>query len=51
MPGGYEDSLHLKHAIDESTCAFRGHLRNDPQACVAVTGCPGQDPLEITMIG
>jgi len=51
MPDGSEDSLHLKHAIDESTCAFRGHLRNDPQACVAVTGCPGQDPLEITIAG
>ena len=51
FPDGSEDSLQLKHAFDEATCAYRGRLRNDPKACVAVTGCAGQDPLDITIAG
>lgn len=32
------------------TCNFFGHLQNERTACVAVTGCPGQDDLEMTIL-
>ena len=32
-------------------CDYIGHLAGDLNTCVAVTGCVGSDPLEITMIG
>ena len=30
-------------------CNFLGHLEKDSKACVAVTGCPGEDNLEMTI--
>ena len=41
-----EDKLNRKE-----NCDYIGHLAGDFNTCVAVTGCIGSDPLEITMIG
>merc|ERR1712062_539217 len=54
---GHEDKLILhRHFISgaermmdkEMTCNYLGHLENDASACVAVTGCIGQD-MELTI--
>jgi len=53
---GHEDKLVLhRHFIsgadrmmDEEMCNYLGHLENDATACVAVTGCIGQD-MELTI--
>ena len=54
---GHEDKLVLhRHFIsgaermmdEEMTCNYLGHLENDASACVAVTGCIGQD-MELTI--
>ena len=53
---GHEDKLVLhRHFIsgadrmmDEEMCNYLGHLENDAAACVAVTGCIGQD-MELTI--
>ena len=53
---GHEDKLILhRHFIsgadrmmDEEMCNYLGHLENDATACVAVTGCIGQD-MELTI--
>ena len=54
---GHEDKLILhRHLIsgaermmdEEMTCNYLGHLENDASACVAVTGCIGQD-MELTI--
>ena len=55
---GFEDELVLeKHFPSEEArlenkehCNYYGHLKNDPNACVAVTGCYGQDDLEFTIM-
>ncbi len=31
------------------TCNFLGHLKNEPEACVALTGCPGEEKVSITL--
>ena len=31
------------------SCNFFGHLLNDKTACVSVTGCAGQDNMELTI--
>ena len=31
-------------------CNFIGHLEGETEACVAVTGCPGSDDLEFTIM-
>ena len=41
-----EDKLNRKE-----NCDYIGHLAGDLNTCVAVTGCAGSEPLEITMIG
>ena len=33
----------------EKHCNFFGHLKNDASACVAVTGCYGQEDMEFTI--
>ena len=55
---GFEDELVLeKHFPNEEArlenkehCNYYGHLKNDPTACVAVTGCYGQDDLHFTIM-
>ena len=56
FPNGHEDSFVLeRHYMSEKDrlagkmhCNFIGHLAKDQDACVAVTGCPG-DKLEFTI--
>ena len=56
FPDGHEDSFVLeRHYMSEEDklarkmhCNFIGHLLKDQDACVAVTGCPG-DKLEFTI--
>ena len=58
FPDGHEDELILeKHFPNEQArmeneehCNYFGHLKNDPQACVAVTGCYGRDKLDFTIM-
>ena len=58
FPNGYADKFCLKRYISSEeevtsdsslNCNFFGHLENDKEACVAVTGCPGRDNLEMTI--
>lgn len=58
FPNGHEDTMILQRyfANDEErrskklSCNYIGRLANDPEACVAVTGCHGQDTLEMTIM-
>ena len=49
-------SCHRYYANDEDRmageekCHFVGHLANEKEACVAVTGCAGSEPLEFTIM-
>merc|ERR1711935_1325928 len=31
-------------------CVYFGHLANEPEACVAMTGCPGSEDVEFTIL-
>ena len=58
FPDGYQDELILeKHypndesrLEDQQHCNYFGHLKNEPEACVAVTGCYGRDDLEFSIM-
>ena len=59
FPDGYSDTLILsryynneRDRLESSSdrCHFIGHLKSEPEACVAMTGCPGQDDLEFTIM-
>ena len=59
FPDGYSDTLILSryYNTDEDRledinegCHFIGHLEGEPEACVALTGCPGHDDLEFTIM-
>ena len=58
FPDGYTDTLVLSryygNAADRlarvEKCHFFGHLEGEPEACVALTGCPGSDDLEFTIL-
>ena len=59
FPNGYEDTLVLnkfytndeeKLEDEDNTCAYIGHLKKDMEACVAMTGCFGQEPVEFSVI-
>ena len=58
FPDGYTDTLALtKHVgtlsrfeVDLESCNFIGHLTNEPEACVAMTGCPGKEDLQFTIL-
>ncbi len=55
FPNGHQDTLdlfhHYSHSDDQlsSNCAFFGSMKHDKDACVAMTGCPGIDDLELTL--
>ena len=50
FPDGSKDSLELDHNDRAEDCAYFGHFRNRAnKACIAVTGCPGVEPLLITI--
>ena len=58
FPDGYSDRLILsRFYINEEAkltrsedCNFIGHLEGEPGACVAMTGCPGSNDLEFTIM-
>ena len=55
---GYKDNLVLNkfHAneedriADEEHCNYIGHLANEPEACVAMTGCLGSEDVHFTIL-
>ncbi len=55
FPNGHQDALdlfhHYSHSDDQlsSNCAFFGSMKYDKDACIAMTGCPGIDDLELTV--
>ena len=58
FPDGYQDTLILSKFYtneeerleeEEDTCAYIGHLANEPEACVAMTGCFGQEDVEFSI--
>ena len=58
FPDGYKDTLVLSkfHANDEDRianeehCNYAGHLLNEPEACVAMTGCFGSEDVHFTIL-
>ena len=58
FPDGYEDTLILNkfYANDKDRmsgkerCHYTGHLANEPEACVAMTGCLGSEDVEFTIL-
>jgi len=54
FPDGYTDTLVLNHYYSDEDnvegCHFLGHLANDREACVAMTGCVGQEDVELTIL-
>ncbi len=55
---GYTDRIVLKkfynnkedRMAEEEHCNFLGHLENEKEACVAMTGCLGQEDVEFTIM-
>ena len=58
FPNGYDDKLVLnKYFVNEEEenngtehCNFIGHLEQELDTCVAMTGCPGIDDLDFTIM-
>jgi len=58
FPDGYKDTLVLSkfHANDEDKiankehCNYIGHLANEPEACVAMTGCFELEDVHFTIL-
>jgi len=58
FPDGYKDKLVLEryYANEEErmerteACRYIGHLANEPEACVAMTGCVGSDDVQFTIM-
>ena len=58
FPDGYKDTLVLSkfYANDEDRiankehCNYAGHLANEPEACVAMTGCFGFEDVHFTIL-
>ena len=58
FPDGYKDTLILRkfHANDEDRiankehCNYIGHLANEPEACVAMTGCFELEDVHFTIL-
>ena len=57
FPDGYKDNLELSifygNQEDRMSgierCHYFGHLANEPEACVAMTGCVGSEDVEFTI--
>ena len=57
FPNGHEDTLVLERhyaspehrMTGELHCNFIGHLKNEKEACAAVTGCYGSEDMEFTI--
>ena len=58
FPDGYTDTMKLSRYYSNENdrlaqterCHFFGHLEGEPEACIALTGCPGSDDLEFTIM-
>ena len=58
FPDGYSDTINLgKHFFDdkdrmadENDCRYFGHLENERDACVAMTGCVGSEDILFTIM-
>ena len=58
FPDGYTDTLILSRYYSNENdrlaqtekCHFFGHLEGEPEACIALTGCPESDDLEFTIM-
>ena len=58
FPDGYTDSMKFSRYYSNENdrlartekCHFFGHLEGEPEACIALTGCPGSDDLELTIL-
>merc|ERR1712029_642212 len=53
FPDGYNDNMILNKLddedVEENECIFMGHLEKETSACIALTGCPGRDDVELTI--
>ena len=56
---GFTDTLKLrqyftndneKSDFEANTCAYIGYLEKDPKACVAMTGCYGEEDVEFSIL-
>ena len=58
FPDGYKDTLLLnkfygnqeERMANVERCHYIGHLVNEPEACVAMTGCLGSEDVEFTIL-
>ena len=51
FPDGHQDKLILSQHEDSEDldCLYLGHLEHEDSACVALTGCPEAEDLELTI--
>ena len=53
FPDGYNDNMILNklddEELEENECIYMGHLEKETSACIALTGCPGIDDVELTI--
>ena len=58
FPDGHKDMLVMHRFFgneedrmaNEEHCHYFGHLANEPEACVAMTGCVGSEDVEFTIL-
>ena len=58
FPNGHQDNLILDRydaneedrMSNKKHCNFIGHLENEPEACVAMTGCFGSEDVHLTIL-
>merc|ERR1719228_570386 len=58
FPDGHKDMLVMHRffgneedrMVNEERCHYSGHLANEPEACVAMTGCVGREDVEFTIL-
>ena len=43
-------AFHGWELIGMDNCHYLGHLANEPEACVAVTGCVGSEDVDFTIL-
>ena len=42
--------IYLHRLASTDDCNFIGHLTNEPESCVAMTGCLGSDDVDFTIM-
>ena len=58
FPNGHSDTMVLSQFVDgidepqpeSRDCRYNGYLLSDPEACLAMTGCPGLEDVELTIL-